>query len=87
MNILGRGVGQGYLFFPYLSPPLPHWQILQSAELNLQLTEAEVGALQEVIQPDHSGLIAYEEFASQAADIIASLNQNLPESQVCIRRF
>ncbi len=58
------------------------WQILQSAELNLQLTVEEIVALQEVILPDSSGQMPYAEFASQTADIIASLNQNLPESEV-----
>lgn len=52
------------------------WEVVVSAEMNLQLTEEEVVALKELIQPDISGQIAYGEFATHAADIVSSLYQN-----------
>lgn len=71
--------------FP-LPPPLPFFslfQVLQSSELNLQLAEDEVTTLKEVIQPDtSSGQIPYGEFSTHAADVIASLYQSQPASDV-----
>lgn len=58
-------------------------QVLQSAEVNLQLSGEEVTALQEVVRSDQSGQIPYAEFATHAAEIIASLYQSQPASEVC----
>ena len=67
--------------------PSPFHQVLQSSEINLQLAKEEVATLQEVIQPDpSSGQIPYGEFATHAADVIASLYQNQPASDVSARR-
>ena len=53
----------------------------------MQLAKEEVATLQEVIQPDpSSGQIPYGEFATHAADVIASLYQNQPASDVSARR-
>lgn len=52
----------------------------------MQLAKEEVATLQEVIQPDpSSGQIPYGEFATHAADVIASLYQNQPASDVSAR--
>ena len=53
-------------------------QTLQSPALNLQLSPSEVAHLQELIQPDPSGLVPYAEFASRSVDIVASLYANQP---------
>lgn len=74
-----------FLLFLLLSLP-PFHQVLQSSEINLQLAKEEVATLQEVIQPDpSSGQIPYGEFATHAADVIASLYQNQPASDVSAR--
>ena len=57
-------------------------QVLQSAELNLQLSPEEVAAIAEVIKPDRSDQIPYGDFASHAADILVSLYQDQPTSEV-----
>lgn len=63
-------------------------QVLQSSEVNLQLANGEVATLQEVIQPDpSSGQIPYGEFATHAADVISSLYQNQPASDVSGRGY
>lgn len=49
-------------------------------ESNLQLNTSELAGLQALIVPKKSGLISYEEFASQAADMISSLYQGQPAS-------
>ena len=76
---------------PHLSPfPIPPslpffslFQVLQSSELNLQLAGDEVTTLKEVIRPDtSSGQIPYGEFSTHAADVIASLYQSQPASDV-----
>lgn len=58
----------------------------------MQLANGEVATLQEVIQPDpSSGQIPYGEFATHAADVISSLYQNQPASDVsgrgCLASF
>ena len=47
---------------------------------NLQLTTSELAGLQALVVPKKSGLISYEEFASQATDMIASLYHGQPGS-------
>ena len=54
--------------------------MLQSSELNLQLSADEIGLLQGFLEPDRSGQISYTDFARQAADILATLYQNQPAS-------
>ena len=49
-------------------------------ESNLQLNTAELTGLQALVVPKKSGLISYEEFASQATDMISSLYQGQPAS-------
>ena len=90
--LLFLSYGSLFLLFLLLSCPpsftfLLH-QVLQSSEINLQLANGEVATLQEVIQPDpSSGQIPYGEFATHAADVIASLYQNQPASDVSGRGY
>ena len=63
-----------------LSPSLA--KVIQSSELNLQFSAQELSSLQEVVPADRSGLIPYAEFATHATDIIASLYQDQPPSDV-----
>lgn len=57
------------------------WEVLQSVELNLQLSEEHVAALQGLIEPDRSGQIPYAQFATHGAEYIASLYHNQPASE------
>ena len=48
---------------------------LQILEENLNLNTDELAGLQSLFVPKKSGMISYEDFASQATDVIASLYQ------------
>ena len=55
-------------------------EYLQVLESSLQLSAEELAGLQTIIVPKKSGLISYEEFASQSTDVISSLYKDQPES-------
>ncbi len=55
--------------------------MLQSSNLNLQLSYEELAQLQGLILPDQSGMVPYAEFASRATDIMTSLYTNQPPSE------
>lgn len=52
------------------------WEVLQSPELGLQLTEEELAAVHQQLVPEPSGAINYAAWAIQAATVIASAHQD-----------
>lgn len=63
-----------YFFYSHIQ------QILQSAEVNLQLSDDDITSLRKLVKQDETGNISYTQFSSKASELISSLYREQPVS-------